>query len=73
MTTVTRTFDRKETKNWEQKKIMNKETITKETTTSLSKYISNKTKKYSTDNQDTFIESDILVIGPLKTLVKCYN
>ena len=50
----------------EMKNSMDGKTITKETTTSLSKYISNTINNDTVENQDTLIESDVLKMGPLK-------
>ena len=57
----------------EMKNSMDGKTITKETTTSLSKYISNTINNDTVENQDTLIESDILVIGPLRNASKLDN
>ena len=47
-------------------KIMDKDTITKETTNSLSKLNSQIFHNDITDNQDNLIESDMLKFSPLK-------
>ena len=57
----------------EMKNSMDGKTITKETTTWLSKYISNTINNDTVENQDTLIASDFLVIGPLRNASKLDN
>ena len=68
MTTVTQTFDKQGNKKLETEmtKIMDKDTITKETTNSLSKLNSQIFHNDITDNQDNLIESEMLKCSPLK-------
>ena len=68
MTTVTQTFDKQGNKKPEREmtKIMDKDTITKVTTNSLSKLNSQIFHNDITDNQDNFIESDMLKFSPQK-------
>ena len=71
MTTVTRTYDKEGKKpETETENSLGEQTIKKETTTSLSKDISNKTDNYTTENKDNLIESEILETGILKNTSK---
>ena len=72
MTIVTLSFDKEGNKKskTEAKNSLNEENITKETTTSLSKDISNSIDNDTTENKYNLIDLEILETGPLKYISK---